>query len=302
MNGLALCSGIGGFDLGLKRVVSGYRTVCHIEREAYAAAVLVAAMEAGRLDQAPVWDDIATFDGRPWRGVVDIVTAGLPCQPFSAAGKRGGFDDERAHGIWPHFFRILDEVRPTLAFVENVPGLLQFFRPIGEELCRLGYEFEAGVFSASEVGAPHRRERLFVLAHAIDNRTRRPATTVQSSNEPQDGIPWTDDSELAHAKNRGSGGDMGDTDLTGSQGRGLHGRERTDELPAWPPGPSDIDSWIYVLDRWPELAPSEPNLRRVADGLSYRVDRLRSLGNAVVSAQVAYAFLTLWEGIRQWDS
>lgn len=164
INGISVCAGIGGIDLGIKRVVPSYRTVCHVEREAYAAAVLVKAMESGRLDQAPIWDDLGTFDGKPWRGIVDIVSAGLPCQPFSIAGKRKGDKDERY--IWPEFFRILREVQPPLVFLENVPGIIAWFRPIGEELCRLGYEFEAGIFSAAEVGASHRRERFFCLAYS----------------------------------------------------------------------------------------------------------------------------------------
>lgn len=89
--GLSLCSGAGGLDLGLHLALSGYRTVGHVERDAYAAAILVARMEDAALDCAPVWDDVATFDGRPWRGAVDIVTAGYPCQPFSVAGTRPAY-------------------------------------------------------------------------------------------------------------------------------------------------------------------------------------------------------------------
>ena len=110
--GLSLCSGAGGLDLGLTIAMPGYRTVGHVERETYAAAILVARMEEAALDPAPVWDDVASFDGRPWRGAVDIVTAGYPCQPFSVAGKRRGADDPRH--LWPHVARIIGEVdRPS---------------------------------------------------------------------------------------------------------------------------------------------------------------------------------------------
>src|SRR3972149_2841848 len=156
VNGLSLCSGIGGLELGLRLAIGDtYRTVGYVERDAYAAAALVARMADETLDPAPVFDDLCAFDGRPWRGRVDLISAGLPCQPYSLAGKRHGDSDERH--LWPAFFRVLDEVRPALVFLENVPALLQWFRPIGERLCELGYEFEAGIFSASEVGAPHRR-------------------------------------------------------------------------------------------------------------------------------------------------
>ena len=96
LNGLAICAGVDGLGLGLSIVDSGYRTICYVEREAYAAALLATRMEQGALAQAPVWDDLSTFDGRRWRGRVDIVNAGLPCQPYSAAGKRLGEQDERS--------------------------------------------------------------------------------------------------------------------------------------------------------------------------------------------------------------
>ena len=96
--GLSLCSGAGGIDLGLTLALPGYRAVGHVERETYAAATLVARMEDAALDHAPLWDDIATFDGKPWRGAVDIVSAGYPCQPFSVAGKRRGADDPELAG------------------------------------------------------------------------------------------------------------------------------------------------------------------------------------------------------------
>src|SRR3990167_8778450 len=91
VNGISLCSGIGGLELGLKIALGdAYRCVCYIEREGYAAATLVARMEDKALDSAPIWDDLATFDGGPWRGKVDIVSGGFPCQPASTAGRRKG--------------------------------------------------------------------------------------------------------------------------------------------------------------------------------------------------------------------
>ena len=125
--GLSLCSGVGGIDLGLTIACPGYRTVGHVERETYAAAILVARMEEKALDPAPVWDDVASFDGRPWRGAVDIVTAGYPCQPFSVAGKRRGADDPRH--LWPHVARIIGEVEPPFVFLENVAHHLRLGFP-----------------------------------------------------------------------------------------------------------------------------------------------------------------------------
>ncbi len=163
---LSLCTGGGGLDQGVRLACPAARTVCYVEREAWAVAHLAAAMEAGWLDRAPVWSDLATFDGRPWRGAVDLVVAGLPCQPFSCAGKRRGNDDERA--IWPEFCRIVDECAPALVFLENVPAFVTgaFFRPVGERLSELGYTVEDPLFLAAEdLGGTHRRQRVWILAH-----------------------------------------------------------------------------------------------------------------------------------------
>ncbi|WP_282602437.1 DNA cytosine methyltransferase [Paracoccus sp. PARArs4] len=161
--GLSLCSGAGGIDLGLTLALPGYRAVGHVERETYAAATLVARMADAALDQALVWDDIATFDGKPWRGAVDIVSAGYPCQPFSVAGKRRGADDPRH--LWPHVAQIIGEVEPPFVFLENVAHHLRLgFPEVASGLVSMGYRLAAGLFTAAEVGAPHRRERLFILA------------------------------------------------------------------------------------------------------------------------------------------
>jgi len=168
---LSLCSGVGMHDLGLGSVFHA-RTVCYVEREAFSASQLVALMEAECLDTAPVWSDLSTFDARVWRGVVDCVVAGLPCQPYSVAGKREGNDDRRAFGDGDgpivHFLRIVAECRPAVVFLENVPAWVTggWFRPVGDELCRLGYELEAPLFlAADDVGAAHQRERVWLMAY-----------------------------------------------------------------------------------------------------------------------------------------
>ena len=165
LTGLGLCAGIGGIELGLRLALGdAYRAICYVEREASAAAVIVARMADKALDEAPVWDDLDTFDGKPWRGVGDIVTAGYPCQPFSCAGKRLADRDPRH--LWPSIARIIAEVEPPFVFLENVPTHLALgFDAVKAELEGLGYRVEAGLFTAVEVGAPHLRQRLFVLAY-----------------------------------------------------------------------------------------------------------------------------------------
>lgn len=167
---MSLCSGVGGLDLAVHLAVPRARTVVYVEREAYAAATLVARMEDETLDRAPVWDDLKSFDGRPWRGRVDCIVGGYPCQPFSVAGSRKGTADERH--LWPWIATLIDEVQPALCFFENVPGHVALgLREVLEDIESLGYRVvghdEAptfGLFTAKEVGAPHKRERLFILA------------------------------------------------------------------------------------------------------------------------------------------
>lgn len=172
MNVLALCAGIGGLELGLRRACPAARVVCCVEHEAYAAAVLAARMEDESLDPCPVWSDLRTFDGRPWRGVVDLVAGGYPCQPFSVAGKRQGEDDPRH--LWPHVARVLAETGAPLAFFENVPGHLRIgFSGVLGDLAALG--FDAEWMCCGAPGVPHRRQRLFVLAHARRERAQIPA-------------------------------------------------------------------------------------------------------------------------------
>jgi site-specific DNA-cytosine methylase len=169
---LSLFSGYGGLELGLRRAVAGLRTVAYVEVEAFACANLVAKMEAGLLDPAPVWTDIKTFDARAFRERIHIVTAGYPCQPFSSAGKRRGKEDPRY--LWPHIERIVRTIRPAWCFFENVEGHLKIgFDDVYRSLRKMGYKVEAGLFSAAEAGAPHRRKRLFVLAHRYDRRCKR---------------------------------------------------------------------------------------------------------------------------------
>jgi DNA (cytosine-5)-methyltransferase 1 len=364
--GLSLCSGAGGLDLGLAIAIPGYRAVGHVERETFAAATLVARMEDAALDHAPVWDDVASFDGRPWRGAVDIVTAGYPCQPFSVAGKRRGADDPRH--LWPHIARIIGEVEPPFVFLENVAHHLRLgFPEVASGLVGMGYRLAAGLFTAAEVGAPHKRERLFILAiregdqlanparllwdpvewrepygtaaalaDAEGQRAREPADEADAvtgcgsaRDEPRDNgcnVADATDGQLsesgrrqARRKRLGPDGagladadgnrrqqaelgqsqdgrsdpckpDVDDADSAGSQGWGDEPCQHPGERSAWPPGPCDADDWEQFLRAAPDL---EPAVRRGADGLAYRVDRLRLCGNGVVPLVAAHALRTL---------
>ena len=179
---LSLCTGYGGIDLGLTRALGALRSVAYVEIEAFAVSNLVAKIENGHLDAAPVFSNLKTFSFSSFRGSVDIVSGGFPCQPFSAAGRRAGDEDPRH--LWPHIVRGIRELgRPPIVFFENVEGIIssklksdEWSDPEGtpvllhvlRELERLGYEATAGVFSAREVGAPHQRKRVFILGCRSD--------------------------------------------------------------------------------------------------------------------------------------
>ena len=175
---VSLCAGYGGIDLGLARVLPGLRTIAFVEIEAFACANLIAKMEAGLLDEAPVFTNLKALDWGSFRGGVDVLSGGFPCQPFSAAGKQRGDEDPRH--LFPYIVEGIRQCEPRLVFLENVEGILSaklkgnhWRDPEGapvllhvlRELERLGYSATAGVFSAAEVGAPHQRKRVFIMAY-----------------------------------------------------------------------------------------------------------------------------------------
>jgi DNA (cytosine-5)-methyltransferase 1 len=157
---ISICAGVGGLDLGVRIARPNTRCVAFVEREASAAASLVASMEAGRLHPAPIWSDLRTFDPEPWRGAVDCVLSGDPCQGNSVAGKRLGEDDDR--WLLDRAIDVFDGSGAHTFFRENVVGQLAVAVPALE---RLGCRVAAGIFSAAEAGASHRRERFFILAY-----------------------------------------------------------------------------------------------------------------------------------------
>ena len=166
---IGLCAGYGGIELGLKRVIPNLRSVALCEIEAFACANLVAKMEAGLMEPAPIWTDLKTFPWAEFRDRVDILTGGYPCQPFSAAGKRLGTEDPRH--LWPYIAGGIRILRPKLCFLENVEGHISLgLREVIGELESMGYKVSWGIFSAREVGAPHQRKRVFILAYREGER------------------------------------------------------------------------------------------------------------------------------------
>lgn len=169
-NIISFCTGYSGLELGIKRAGVDVRTICYLEIEVYVQAVLVKAIQEGRLCPAPIWTNVKSFDARPFRGVVDGITGGFPCQPFSSAGKRKGQEDPRH--LWPSIANAIRLCRPGWVFLENVPGLVTLgLRDVLQDLGQMGYRTTWGIFSAEEVGAPHQRKRVFILAKLPNARS-----------------------------------------------------------------------------------------------------------------------------------
>ena len=254
---LSLFSGIGGLDLGVRQAVPA-RTIAYVEREITAARVLAARAEEGLLDEAPIYADIESFPAERFAGKVDGIIGGFPCQPFSVAGKRRGSEDER--NMWPDTIRVIREIRPRFECLENVAALTsnRYFGTILGDLAEAGFDAEWGRFTASEVGTPHKRERVFILAHAAGAR-------------PQ-------------------GRDIG------GHG-GVERAARPSSPPLFAPFRNDTDGWSRLLSEMPQAEPAFCGASHGSSNGFFlnedRVDRLRALGNMVVPLTGALAFVTL---------
>ena len=173
MNYLSLFSGACGGDLAFQHLLTGFKCVGYVENEEYCQKVIKQRIKDSLLDAAPIYGSIQNFHSygyaELYKGVVELITAGFPCQPFSVAGKQKGAQDKR--NMWPWTIATIRLVRPRYAFLENVPGLLAsgYMPRIFADLAEAGYDARWTVLGADDVGARHRRKRLWILAHSINN-------------------------------------------------------------------------------------------------------------------------------------
>ena len=276
MNELALFAGAGGGILGGHLL--GWRTVCAVEWEAYPASVLCARQNDGLLESFPIWDDVQTFDGKPWRGIVDVVSGGFPCQDISAAGKGAGIEGERS-GMWREMARIICEVKPRYVYVENSPMLTsRGLDVVLKDLAAMGFDAEWGVFSAAQVGAPHLRKRIWIVAkwnklfsHSMHNRNGWGKQQQESIKKEIKSISNTTSIRL-----------QGQGKFKQSINSKKIGNGKTAQLKYG----SSPDFWSV-----------EPNVGRVANGVADRVDRLKAIGNGQVPLCAATAWRLLNERI-----
>lgn len=282
MNELALFAGAGGGILGGKLL--GWRTVCAVERDAYAAQVLAQRQNDGILQAFPIWSDVSSFDGRPWRGIVDVVSGGFPCQDISVAGKGAGLNGDRS-GLWKEFLRIIGEVRPRFVFVENSPMLTS--RGLGKvlgDLAALGYDAEWGVLSCEDVGGVHLRERIWIKAtHAMRHGYIRQEAAEEN--------PYRKERVAEACQYQGRtvpdeikpGITNPDDDSQRSQGRRTKPVYRFTRFP-WGEDVRRIED----LQGRPDIP--QPLIRRIGDDVAFGVDRLKAIGNGQVPRLAATAW------------
>ncbi|MFI7799655.1 putative BsuMI modification methylase subunit YdiP [Pseudomonas sp. DD1] len=262
MNELALFAGAGGGILGGHLL--GWRTVCAVERDAYAAQVLAQRQNDGALPAFPIWSDVCSFDGRPWRGLVDVVSGGFPCQDISAAGTGAGIDGARS-GLWREMARIIGEVRSRKVYLENSPLLVgRGLAVVLGDLAEMGYDAQWCIVSASDCGAPHQRDRCWLVAN--DNDARQ----SQSARKQQERRMGPERSCEAVANTGPQGLPTSRKEPDGKN------REQIRRVPA-------------SSRRWP----TEPGVGRMADGVAFRLDRIKALGNGQVPRVAAAAFTIL---------
>jgi DNA (cytosine-5)-methyltransferase 1 len=299
LNGLDLFSGIGGLSLALAPWV---KPVAYCETERYAQAVLLSLMCNGKLPLAPIWDDVRTLRGDMLPGV-DILYGGFPCQDLSVAGNGAGLGGERS-GLFFEVARLVGEIRPRFLFLENVPAI----RSRGADvvcgrLAELGYDCRWGVLSAFDVGAPHLRERWWLLAHGHGHGHGLEVESQRHGEEPSGGRSQRSDADRL----RDSVSDTFRNELRDQQ-RWWLGESRSSQARLGADGETqplaDADNsrsgTVARVPGWQDSEPFrgdwwavEPDVGRVASGVSFRVDRLRGLGNAVCPPTAREAFKRL---------
>ena len=304
MNELHLFAGAGGGILG--GVLLGHTTVCAVEIEPYCRKVLLQRQRDGILPRFPIWDDIRTFDGKPWRGRVDVVCGGFPCQDISAAGRGAGIAEGTRSGLWYEMARVIGEIQPRFVFIENSPllrkrGLNKVLRSLAE----MGYDARWGVLGACDIGAPHKRERIWILAHFRGNGLEKRNTARGFLPKPKHGCQnlAETNSQLQQPVSRGKDENASQQTQTPVEfGGGCVLADSTSERQ------SGQGAYWYASDpaekregetdrAWAERVGHiwgiESSLGRVANGVAHRVDRLKAIGNGQVPLCAALAWKTL---------
>lgn len=278
MRCLSLFTGAGGGLLGENLL--GWKHIGYVEYDNYCQQVIAQRIEDGYLDRAPIFGDIRAFIDQgyaaSYTGLVDVITAGFPCQPFSVAGKQQGEDDER--NMWPETLQCISIIRPRYAFLENVPGLLahEYFGRILGDLAESRYDVKYRILSAAEMGAPHKRDRLWILC--------TDTTSAGTPGEAKKRFSPNTDQMVERLEQRWYSNP--DAVRFGRQRRTLY------ECDPWKAGQREFEGLVRRTIQ--SLVPAGKH-GRVADGVANRVGKLRALGNGQVPAVARAA----WELLNE---
>lgn len=301
---LSICTGMRGLERGIERVIGPFGAVTYVEIEAFVVYNLVRQMEQGLLDPAPVWTNLKTFDPRPFHGKIHGIIGGYPCQPFSLAGKLEGINDPRH--LWPFIERIIHICRPVWCFFENVANHLNLgYREVRQSLESMGYTVKEGIYTAEEVGAPHKRERLFILAilgNANNYGCVRPEV-FKSVGKRND---YNETGQNLVCKFKGSGDARANETMDDPQRKGLERQPGNVNAAGWRPGGENgpVATSGFPVHRWPagqgeyqhgweEPRTIEPGVGFTAHGYDFTTDLLRLAGNGVVEQTAELAFTEL---------
>ncbi|CAB4164204.1 Dcm Site-specific DNA methylase [uncultured Caudovirales phage] len=291
LNGLDLFSGIGGLSIALKEWV---RPIAYCEIDPYCQGVLLSRMYDGCLQSAPIWDDITTLNGQSFLGFVDIIFGGFPCQDISVAGNGKGLAGERS-GLFFEIVRLAKEIKPKFIFLENVPAITsRGGLQVVKEITEMGYDCRWCVISAASIGALHRRERWFLLAHAKHAGTSSGENGTSprecSSQGKESGQPAQSIGEIKRASSLPSDvADCSNTDGITSQQTNKKTIADPENGETWPRSTGQYRPF-ESREHWQKTV---SEMGKCSDGVQFHTHRLKALGNGVVPAQVEEAFKIL---------
>lgn len=313
LNGLDLFSGIGGISLALKPWV---QTVAYCEIEPYAQAVLLERMQDGTLDSAPIWDDVTTLNREILDTEINIIFGGFPCQDISVAGKQLGIKSDTRSGLFHHIMRLVREFNPQYIFLENVAAICSNgLDTVLREITQTGYDARWCCLSAAEIGAPHKRDRWWLLAYPNKTGLQKERPEQQAAgptrnsiealadtiinhrwpsrpNEPQ--FEWEPPRVMANSKHAGRQSATPDGSLAETISNGPQGQNCPCELEGV--CASRVSPSSYRIQTSGRNG-AQSELGRNFDGLSYRTHRIKALGNSVVPQAARAAFERLMSKI-----
>ncbi len=301
MNELALFAGAGGGILGGHLL--GWKTVCAVEQEPYAISVLLQRQNDKVFPTFPVWDDICTFDGRRWQGIVDVVSGGFPCQDISSAGKGEGIKGKRS-GLWSEMARVIGEVKPEWVFAENSPMLVsRGLNIVLSDLAQMGFNARWGIVGADDIGANHKRKRIWIVARNVANSSRCILRSEKKSKRSSPHV--TKCGSRTHERGKDKTTKVKQTNVPNSNCNCKSDGSKHEKKQLLADTDSERGCLRKTIGQDAENARQssrgtksrnwdiEPDVGRVVNGMAARTHRLKAIGNGQVPEVVRFAWQTL---------